>query len=96
MRQIVSQIKLYQKVNKMSKLIKKAIAIVLAIYSLFLVVDTAVTAIKVFEAMRISGEISTALACTIGGLSGVSVVFLCGAIFAILIIAIDKINNNKC
>lgn len=78
----------------MSKLIKKAIAIVLAIWSLFIVVDTAVTAIKVFEAMRISGEISTALACTIGGLSGVSVVLVCGAILAILIIAINKINNN--
>lgn len=80
----------------MSKLIKKAIAIVLAICSFLFVVDTTVTAIKIVEAMRISGEISTALACTIGGLSGVSVVLLCGAIFAILIIAINKINNNKC
>ena len=79
----------------MSKLIKKAIAIVLAVLSLFVVVDTAVTAIKVFEAMRISGEISTALAYTIGGLSGISVVLICGAIFAILILTIDKINNNK-
>ena len=79
----------------MSKLIKKAIAIVLAICSFLFVVDTTVTAIKVIEAMRISGEISTALACTIGGLSGAFVVLLCGAIFAILIIAIDKINNNK-
>lgn len=79
----------------MSKLIKKAIAIVLAMCSFLFVVDTAVTAIKVVEAMRISGEISTALAYTIGGLSGVSVVLLCGAIFAILIIAIDKINKNK-
>lgn len=80
----------------MSKLIKKAIAVVLAICSFLFVVDTTITAITFVEAMRISGEISTALACTIGGLSGVSLVLLCGAIFAILIIVIDKINNNKC
>lgn len=80
----------------MSKLIKKAIATVLAICSFLFVVDTTVTAIKVVEAMRISGEISTALAYTIGGLSRVSVVLVCGAILAILIIAINKINNNKC
>ena len=79
----------------MSKLIKKAIAIVLAVCSFLFVMDTAVAGIKVVETMRISGEISSALAYTIGGLSGASVVLLCGAIFAILIIAINKINNNK-
>ena len=79
----------------MSKLIKKAIAALLAVCSFLFVVNTTVTVIKIVEAMRISGEISTALACTIGGLSGVSLVLLCGAIFAILLIAIDKINNNK-
>lgn len=79
----------------MSKLIKKAIAVILAVCSFLFVVDTTVTAIKVVETIRISGEISTALACTIGGLSGISLVLLCGAIFAILLIALNKINNNK-
>lgn len=79
----------------MSKLIKKAIAIVLAVCSFLFVVDTTITAITFVETMRISGEISTALACIIGGLSGISLVLLCGVIFTILTIAIDRINNNK-
>ena len=79
----------------MSKLIKKAISVVLAMCSFLFVMDTTVTSIKVLEAMRISGEISNVLACTTGLFYGVSVVLVCGAILAILIIAIDKINNNK-
>lgn len=79
----------------MSKLIKKAIAVVLSMCSFLFVMDTAVTSIKVIEAMRISGEISNALSCTIGLFYGVSIVLVCVTIFAFLIVAIDRINNNK-
>ena len=79
----------------MSKLIKKAIAALLAVCSFLFVMDTTVTSIKVLEAMRISGEISNVLACTTGLFYGVSVVLVFVAIFTILLIAIDRINNNK-
>ena len=79
----------------MFKLIKIVIAILIAMCSSVFVMGTTFTAIQIVEAMRISGEISTALAYTIGGLSGVSLVFVCGTIFAILIITIIKIIKNK-
>lgn len=79
----------------MSKLIKKAIAVVLAMCSFLFVMDTTVTAIKVVETMRIAGEITNVIACAKGMFYGVSVVLVCGAILAFLMVAIDRINNNK-
>lgn len=79
----------------MSKLIKKAIAVVLAMCSFLFVMDTTVTSIKVIETMRIAGEISNVLAYTTGLFYGVSVVLVCGAILAFLLVAIEKIGKSK-
>lgn len=79
----------------MSKLIKKATAVLIAVISYFVIAKIIVSLIEVVEEMRIAGEISNLLACILGGLSAMSVFIILILILIGIKIYKKRINNAR-